>query len=71
MRVVIDTNVWVPGVINPHGVSGRIVDRAIAGAFTLLNDDRIMNECREVMARPKFAFDPGGIDSLLNFIEAA
>jgi hypothetical protein len=40
VRVVIDTNVLVSGVINPHGPPGRIVDHALAGAFTVKNEPK-------------------------------
>ena len=69
MRVVIDTNVLVSGVMNPQGVPGRIVDEVLAGAFTVLYDDRIMSEYREVLARPAFGFNLTDIDALLDFIE--
>jgi putative PIN family toxin of toxin-antitoxin system len=67
MRVVIDTNVLVSGVMNPQGP--RIVDEVLAGAFTVLYDDRIMSEYREVLARPAFGFSLTDIDALLDFIE--
>lgn len=69
MRVVIDTNVLVSGVLNPHGPPGRIVDEVLAGAFNVLFDDRIMSEYREVLARPAFAFNLTDIDALLDFID--
>ncbi len=69
MRVVIDTNVLVSGVMNPHGPPGRIVDRALVGAFTVLYDDRMMSEYREVLARPAFGFHPADIAALLDSIE--
>ena len=69
MRVVIDTNVLVSGVMNPQGSPGRILDELLAGAFTVLYDDRIMSEYREVLARPAFGFSLTDIDALLDFIE--
>jgi putative PIN family toxin of toxin-antitoxin system len=69
MRVVIDTNVLVSGVMNPQGPPGRIVDEALAGAFTVLYDDRIMSEYREVLGRPAFGFSLTDVDALLDFIE--
>ena len=69
MRIVIDTNVLVSGVMNPQGPPGRIVDEVLAGAFTVLYDDRIMSEYREVLARPAFGFSLTDIDALLDFIE--
>lgn len=66
-----DANVLVSGVINPHGPPGRIVDAALAGAFTVLLDDRIMSEYRAVLMRPAFGFRRADIDALLDFIEVA
>jgi putative PIN family toxin of toxin-antitoxin system len=69
MSVVIDTNVLVSGLMNPQGPPGRIVDEVLAGAFTVLYDDRTMSEYREVLARPAFGFSLTDVDALLDFIE--
>lgn len=71
MRVVIDTNVLVSGVINPHGSPGRIMDAVLAERIAVLHDDRIMNEYRAVLLRPAFGFHHGDVDALLDFIELA
>jgi predicted nucleic acid-binding protein len=55
MRVVVDTNVLVSGVINPHGTPGRVVDSIVSQAFAVLFDDRILSEYRDVLLRPMFA----------------
>ncbi|MDQ3698659.1 MAG: putative toxin-antitoxin system toxin component, PIN family [Gemmatimonadota bacterium] len=57
MRVVLDTNVVVSGLLSPHGPPGQILSLAITGVLTVLWDDRIAAEYREVTARPRFAFD--------------
>jgi uncharacterized protein len=56
MRVVIDTNVIVSGILNPHGSPGRIVNVLLSEASTALYDDRILSEYREVLLRPAFGF---------------
>lgn len=71
MRVVIDTNVLVSGIINPHGPPGRIVDAVMSEAVIVLHDDRILSEYREVLMRPMFGFDRTGVDTILDFIEYA
>lgn len=68
MRVVIDTNVFVSGVINPHGSPGRVVDSIIAQAITVLYDDRILLEYRDVLLRPFFGFPPNDVNALVDFI---
>ena len=69
MRVVIDTNVLVSGIINPHGAPGRVLDGVLARAVLVLHDDRILDEYRQVLRRPLFGFAQSNIDSLLDFIE--
>jgi putative PIN family toxin of toxin-antitoxin system len=70
LRVVLDTNILVPGLLNPSGNPGRVVDLFLAGEITLLVDDRILAEYRAVLPRPKFSFEPGEISSLLDAIES-
>lgn len=52
MRIVVDTNVLVSGMINPHGPPGRIVDLLRSGVVELVVDDRIVAEYAEVLRRP-------------------
>lgn len=70
MRVVIDTNVLVSGTINPHGAPGRVVTAALTEALTVLYDDRILSEYREVLSRPKFGLRRHDVDALVDFIAA-
>ncbi len=53
MTIVLDANVLVSGIINPHGPSGRIVDLLRFGALSLVVDDRILSEYRDVLERPE------------------
>ena len=71
MRIVLDTNVLVSGLLNPHGPSGRIVQMVAAGALRLCFDARIICEYREVLARPAFAFKAEHIEALLEQIRTA
>ena len=71
MRVVIDTNVWVSGILNPHGPPGQIVDAALSPAFQVLYDDRILSEYREVLLRPIFGFPREDVRHVLDFVESA
>ena len=71
MRVVVDTNVLVSGVMNPHGPPGRIVDLMLSDAFVVLLDDRILSEYREVLLRPEFGFQHGDVDTLLDYLHRA
>ncbi len=69
MRIVLDTNVLVSGLLSPHGTPGEIVRLAAAGELTLCLDARIPSEYREVLRRPAFAFDAHLVDVLLEQLE--
>ena len=71
MRIVLDTNVLVSGILSPHGPPGRIVDLAMRGDLIILYDDRILAEYREVLGRPKFSFDPEDVAQVLDQLERA
>lgn len=69
MRVVLDTNVLVSGLLNPDGNPGRVLDLLLAGEITLVVDDRILSEYRAVLGRRKFGFDPSDISEVMDQIE--
>ena len=54
MNIVLDTNVLVSGMINPHGAPGRIIDLVTAGTVNIALDDRIFAEYCNVLNRPRF-----------------
>jgi putative PIN family toxin of toxin-antitoxin system len=69
MRVVIDTNVLVSGIMNPHGSPGRVVDSIVSQSISALYDDRILLEYRDVLLRPFFGFQATDVNALVDFIE--
>jgi len=71
VRAVVDTNVFVSGLLNPQGPPGRIVDAILAGGIIVLYDDRTLAEYREVLARPAFDFESADVAALLDYLEAA
>ena len=68
MRVVIDTNVLVSGLLSPYGAAAQIVRMAVAGSLDLLYDARIISEYEEVLSRPKFSFEKTHVSNLIEFI---
>ncbi len=56
-HLVLDTNVIVSGLLNEHGIPGRIVDMAARGQLKIVYSSEIMLEYAEVLMRPKFNFD--------------
>jgi len=69
MKIVLDTNVLVSGLLTPFGTSGEIVRMVSAGKLILLYDSRILLEYQEVLYRSKFQFDKEQIDLLIDYIK--
>ncbi len=70
MRIVLDTNVLVSGLLSPFGPPGDIVRLIAAGEVRVCYDARIMDEYREVLSRPVFRIAAGRVESLLHQIAA-
>ena len=68
MRLVLDTNVLVSGLLRADGPPGRILDGVLSGSYRLLFDDRILDEYIAVLDRPRFGFAPSAVRVLLAFI---
>ena len=71
MRIVLDTNVLVSGLLNPHGAPGRIVEAMLSETFMALYDDRMLSEYAEVLQRPDFGLRRSDVEILLEFVETA
>lgn len=69
MKIVLDTNVLVSGLLNPYGPPGKIVRMVSSGDLALCYDARIISEYQRVLLRPKFPFDQPSIDALLDQIK--
>lgn len=69
MRIVLDTNIIVSALMTPNGDPARILDLVIAGRATLLLDERILDEYREVLRRKKFGFDFELVDDLIALLD--
>jgi putative PIN family toxin of toxin-antitoxin system len=52
MRIVLDTNVLISGLIHADGAPGRIVDLLRSGVLQPVVDDRILAEYANVLRRP-------------------
>ncbi len=69
MRIVLDTNVLVAGLLSPFGPPGEIVRMVSSGELTLCLDARVLSEYAEVLRRPKFGFDEDAVAALLDYVE--
>jgi uncharacterized protein len=69
MKVVIDTNVLISGLINIGGTPAQIINLVINGRITILYDSRILKEYEEVLNRKKFGFKKSAITPILDYIK--
>lgn len=70
MKVVLDTNVLMSGLLSPQGAPAAVLRCILAGSALVCFDERILSEYRGVLARSKFGFDAAQAAILLEFIEA-
>lgn len=70
MRVVLDTNVLVSGLISPNGPPADILRLLEGRPIVPCFNEVILNEYREVLARPKFEFPAVRVANLLRRFEA-
>ena len=68
MHIVLDTNVLVSGLLNPHGPPGRILDMLLDGRLHLLYDDRILGEYRDVLARPQLGISEDLAKAVIGYL---
>ena len=71
MRIVLDTNVLVSGLLQPFGPPGQIVRLVAAGDLVLCHDPRILAEYQDVLRREKFGLDPERVEILLEEVRTA
>jgi len=71
LKIVLDTNVLVSGILSPHGPPAAVVRALLTERVTLCFDERILAEYRDVLTRSKFSFDRDLVDELIDFLAAA
>jgi len=69
MKIVLDTNVLVSGLLTPFGANGEIVRLVSAGVLIVQYDSRILLEYQNVLSRPKFQFDIQNVNTFLAYIK--
>jgi putative PIN family toxin of toxin-antitoxin system len=68
MRIVLDTNVLISGLLNPNGAPGRVVDLILGRRLVLLYDDRILGEYEDILARPQLAISQDQATAVISFL---
>jgi len=70
MRIVLDTNVLVSGLLSPHGAPAQVLGLLLEGEITLCVDARVVYEYREVLSRPDWPFSPNDALTVLEALLA-
>lgn len=68
MKVVLDTNILVSGLISPEGPCGRVLRLLVEDMFELCVDERIIREYEAVLPRPELHVDPEDVIGTLELI---
>ena len=68
MKIVLDTNVLVSGLLSPFSSPADILRLVLSNQLQLCVDARILTEYLEVLHRPKFQFDRGRVEILMDYI---
>jgi putative PIN family toxin of toxin-antitoxin system len=69
VKVVLDTNVLVSGLLNPNGPPGTILNLTLHGRLTPHYDHRILVEYQNVLHRKKFGFSKELVQDILDYIQ--
>lgn len=69
MKIVVDTNVFVSGLLNPEGKPAQILNLILNQKLIILYDNRILQEYIDVLHRKKFNFPHYLIEPLIDFIK--
>lgn len=73
IRAVIDTNVWISALLNPHGFPAKLRQSFENGLFVPVVSEPLLLELAEVLSRPrikdKYGISSNDIEELLVLIE--
>jgi len=53
MRVVLDTNIWISGLLLPKSTAGQIINAWQQNKFTVVISQPILDEIKKVLTYPK------------------
>jgi hypothetical protein len=70
MRLVVDTNVLVAGILSASGPPGWIVEALLSGEIEPALDAGIRAEYEDVLTRPELSLEPERVAAVLDVIDA-
>ena len=67
-RAVIDTNVWVAGLLSAAGPPAGVVDAVLIGLVVPVLSPAILAEYEEVLQRRKLSLPPADVEAILTYL---
>jgi predicted nucleic acid-binding protein len=58
MKIVLDPNIVVSGLLHSEGNPGQVLALALSEAIQVCHHEQILAKYREALARPRFKFNP-------------
>jgi putative PIN family toxin of toxin-antitoxin system len=68
IRAVIDTNIWVAGVLSVSGPPARVIDAALSGLVVPVLSPAILAEYEDVLHRRELSLPLGDVDAILTYL---
>jgi len=68
IRAVIDTNIWVAGLLTPSGPPAHVVDLALRGLIVPVISPATLEELNDVLRRPELALPTRDIAAVLGYL---
>lgn len=68
-RIVVDTNVWVAGLLSPTGAPCRIVDLTLAGMLIPVVSPAIIGEYERVLLRPDLSLSRADVNAVMAYLK--
>ena len=69
MKIVLDTNIVVSGLLRSLGNPAQVLSLVLSGMIQICHDKRILAEYAEVLARRRFKFDEARVREVLAKLE--
>ena len=70
LKIILDTNVIVSGLLKPRSSPGRILRLVLQGDVHIIVNEHILAEYLEVLGRPKFDLDQDKVQTVLELIRS-
>lgn len=68
IRAVIDTNIWVAGILSPGGPPARVVEAALDGSVAPVVSPAILAEYEDVLLRRELSLPPEDVGAILAYL---